>query len=217
MARKALFDSYWQTLKPEGVPLVEESLLAAVEWLAGLTSAADWIGSNPDWFSLEERADSLIEHFEQGNVLAAQALEEIGWTHYRVLLQEKTTTDCLIARIVNHEARPLQSEGDRLLADVRGPALLLVEVPMGEGKTELAFLAYLRLQAATRHRSLYVALPTQATGNALFDRARTFLKAFYERQPLDIQLVHGGAQVNERVQCLRGIYGEGDESVSLAA
>jgi CRISPR-associated endonuclease/helicase Cas3 len=217
MARKALFDSYWQTLTPEGVPLAEELSLAAAEWLAGLTSVADWIGSNPDWFSLEERADSLVEHFEQGKVLAAQALEEIGWIHYRVLLQEKATTDCLIARIVNHEARPLQVEGDRLLADVRGPALLLVEAPMGEGKTELAFLAHLRLQAANRHRGLYVALPTQATGNALFDRARTFLKAFNDQQPLDIQLVHGGALLNERVQRLRGIYGEGDESVSSAA
>ena len=77
-------------------------------------------------------------------------------------------------------ARPLQVEGDRLLSGVQGPALLLVEAPMGEGKTELAFLAHLRLQAANQHRGLYVALPTQATGNALFERALTFLRAFSE-------------------------------------
>ncbi|GAB3393408.1 CRISPR-associated helicase Cas3' [Azotobacter armeniacus] len=219
-ARKVLFDSYWQTLAPEGVPAAEELPLAAVEWLAGLTSVADWIGSNPDWFPLGERADSLVEHFEHARKLAALALREIGWTSYRALLQEEATTDCLIGRIVDREgldARPLQKEGDRLLADVQGPTLLLVEAPMGEGKTELAFLAHLRLQAVNRHRGLYVALPTQATGNALFDRSLTFLKAFNDRQPLDVQLVHGGALLDERVQRLRGIHGEGDDSVGSAA
>lgn len=224
-AREALFDSYWQTLAPQGVPEAGELPLAAVEWLAGLTSVADWIGSNPDWFPPGERADSLTEHYRRAKELAARALREIGWTPYRALLQEAMSTDDLISGIVRREgmaARPLQAEGDRLLADARGPSLLLVEAPMGEGKTELAFLAHLRLQAANRHRGLYVALPTQATGNALFDRALTFLQAFndrqpLDRQPLDIQLVHGGALLDERVQRLRGIHGETDDSVGSAA
>lgn len=220
VARQAVFDSYWQTLAPQGVPEAGELPLAAVEWLAGLTSVADWIGSNPEWFPPGERADSLSEHYRQARALAAQALQAIGWRPYRALLPAAASTDDLIGRIVGRAglpARPLQAEGDRLLADARGPSLLLVEAPMGEGKTELAFLAHLRLQAANDHRGLYVALPTQATGNALFDRALTFLRAFNDRQPLDIQLVHGGALLEERVQRLRGIYGETDDSVGSAA
>ena len=88
---------------------------------------------------------------------------------------------------------------------------------MGEGKTELAFLAHLRLQAANQHRGLYVALPTQATGNALFNRALTFLHGFSGDTALDVQLVHGGAGLNEQVLALRGIYGAEGESVSSSA
>lgn len=77
-------------------------------------------------------------------------------------------------------------------------------------------LAHLRLQAVNRHRGLYVVLPTQAAGNALFERALTFLKAFDGQQPLDIQLVHGGALLDEHVQRLRGIHGERDDSAGSA-
>lgn len=218
-ARKVLFDCFWRTLAPPGLPATEELPLAAVEWLAGLTSVADWIGSNVDWFPLGERGDSFAGHFAEASTLAAQALKEIGWTRSTALLKEWPSVDDLVGRIVGRlgiRARALQVEGDRLLREARGPALLLVEAPMGEGKTELAFLAHLRLQALNQHRGLYVALPTQATGNALFDRAVTFLHAFGDGQRLDVQLVHGGAAMDERVQRLRGIHGEAGENVGAA-
>lgn len=219
-AREALFDAYWKTLAPEIAPQAEELPLAAVQWLAGLTSVADWIGSNPDWFPFGARDDSFMAHFGQAKSLAAQALQEIGWARHRSLLTEDTIADLLISRIVGRvgiTARPLQAEGDRLLGSARGPTLLLVEAAMGEGKTELAFLAHLRLQAVNAHRGLYVALPTQATGNALFDRALTFLRAFNHRQQLDIQLVHSGSMLDERVQRLRGISGERVDDIGSAS
>ncbi len=219
-AREVLFDSYWRALAPAGVPALEELSTPAVEWLAGLTSVADWIGSNPDWFPLGEREDSLAGHFAVARALAQRALREIGWMAYRPLLSAPASTDALVGQIVGRAgiaARSLQVEGDRLLLEAQGPALLLVEAPMGEGKTELAFLAHLRLQAGNAHRGLYVALPTQATGNALFDRALTFLQAFKDDQALDIQLVHGGAMLDERVPRLRGISGTRGDDVGSAA
>ena len=219
-ARQALFLAYWQTLSPQGVPVGESLPLPAVEWLAGLTSVADWIGSNVDWFPLGERADSLADHFAEARSRAEEALKQIGWVSAQPLLTEHQGADALIGRIVGRTglgARPLQAEGDRLLCSAQGPTLLLVEAPMGEGKTELAFLAHLRLQAGNAHRGLYVALPTQATGNAMFDRGLTFLRAFGEQQRLDIQLVHGGAMLDKRVQRLRGIYGERKDDVSSSA
>ncbi|MGI0809733.1 CRISPR-associated helicase Cas3' [Pseudomonas aeruginosa] len=219
-AREEILRSYWQALAPKGQPALDELSLAAVNWLAGLTSAADWIASNPEWFVLGERGfDDLDDYYQHACALAQSALQQIGWHTYRPLLTQVLNTDALLARIVGRPqlaARPLQQTGDRLLRNVQGPALLLVEAPMGEGKTELAFLAHLRLQAANGHRGLYVALPTQATGNALFKRALTFLEQFADG-PLDIQLVHGGSAMNEEVRHLRGIDHSPGESLSASA
>ena len=219
-ARKEILFGYWQVLAPEGRPALDELSLAAVNWLAGLTSVADWIASNPDWFAPGERGfDGLHDYYQNACALAQSALQQIGWRTYRPLLTQALDTDELLARIVGRPqlvARPLQQTGDSLLRSVQGPALLLVEAPMGEGKTELAFLAHLRLQAANGHRGLYVALPTQATGNALFKRALTFLEQFADG-PLDIQLVHGGAAMNEEVRHLRGIDHSPGESLSASA
>lgn len=217
-ARRVLFDVYWQVLAPRGQPIADALPLPAVQWLAGLTSVADWIGSNPEWFPLGERHDDPGAYYQDALVRAEKALQAIGWKGYRAMLDVASDSDTLISRIVGLpsalHARPLQREADALLDSLQGPALLLVEMPMGEGKTELAFLAHLRLQAANQHRGLYVALPTQATGNAMFERALTFLRAFAGGTHIDMQLIHGGASMNEQVLRLRGIDDSSDESVS---
>lgn len=220
-ARQEIFAAYWAALAPQGAPTREDLSTPAVEWLAGLTSVADWIGSNPEWFPPGERQDDLQAYFQQAQALAEKALQCIGWNRFQPLLNGDAPTSTLLGRVTGQgralTARPLQVEGEQLLADVQGPALLLVEAPMGEGKTELAFLAHLRLQAANRHRGLYVALPTQATGNALFKRALTFLREFSGDATLDMQLVHGGASLDKDVQHLRDVNHSAAESVTASA
>jgi CRISPR-associated endonuclease/helicase Cas3 len=80
---------------------------------------------------------------------------------------------------------------------------LLVEAPMGEGKTEAALYAHLELQRRLGHRGLYVALPTKATGNAMFSRVLKFLRGQRCDRPLDMQLLHGGALLNDDFQKLK--------------
>lgn len=215
-AREELLAAYWSVLAPEGVPALGECGLPIVNWLAGLTSVADWIASNPQWFPLGERADDLVAYHHEAMRLADLALPQLGWHAWRPLLQAPANVTQLLPRIIGRDGvtpRPLQEAAEALLGRAQGPSLLLVEAPMGEGKTELAFLAHLHLQAANAHRGLYVALPTQATGNALFERAQTFLRSF-AAGPLDVQLVHGGASMNAALAALRGageIQGVGDE------
>jgi CRISPR-associated endonuclease/helicase Cas3 len=218
-ARCEILDTYLKAFDPGEGPTVAELPLPAVAWLAGLTSIADWIGSNPDWFPIRERADTVAAHFAEAKLLARRALDAIGWPDFRPLLHTEEVTDTLVSRILVRSteavtARPLQRAADRLLSQFSGPALMVVEAPMGEGKTELALLAYLRLQAANGHRGLYVALPTQATGNAMFDRALEFLRGFAPDLQLDIQLAHGGALLDERIHRLRGVNDSPAESVA---
>ncbi len=220
-ARGEIFSNYIDTLLPERTATdadlgSEAPRLATLAWLAGLTSVADWIGSNTDWFPPGERAASLADHHARSLQLADAALDAIGWWSHHALLAGAVGTDELIASIVGQPglaARALQTAADMLLHVADAPVLLIVEAPMGEGKTELALLAHLRLQAKLGHRGLYLALPTQATGNAMFDRTLAFLRAFGAGQRLDLQLAHGGALLDDRLIELRGIHGEAGDTV----
>ncbi len=221
-ARTQLLEAYLAALLPDTPSATDEIALPIAAWLAGLVSVADWIGSNQDWFPPGEHAETLAGHYANALELAERALDDIGWPGFRPLVAEGGDTDALIGRILGRAseptvARPLQLAADRLLANTDGPVLMIVEAPMGEGKTELAFLTHLRLQAANGHRGLYVALPTQATGNAMFDRALVFLNGFAPDIHLDIQLVHGGAMLDERVHKLRGVNASEDESIASSA
>ncbi len=156
-AREALLDSYIGALTPFTWPATAQLDVTAASWLAGLTSLADWIGSNPPWFPAGERADVLTDYHQYARELAKRALKDIGWPAFALLLTNSADTDALVSCILGRpdqsiSARPLQRAADRLLEDRTGPLLMIVEAPMGEGKTELAFLAHLRLQCANGHR-----------------------------------------------------------------
>jgi CRISPR-associated endonuclease/helicase Cas3 len=88
---------------------------------------------------------------------------------------------------------------------------------MGSGKTEAALYASLMLQNQVGHRGFYVALPTQATGNAMFERVgQKFLSKLGYTQPPDLQLIHGAALLDHRFEQMRLQIGEeakADQSV----
>ncbi|MFM7727978.1 MAG: hypothetical protein ACKO7B_14855, partial [Flavobacteriales bacterium] len=71
-----------------------------------------------------------------------------------------------------------------------GPSLVVIEAPMGEGKTEAA------LSCAFGTRGVYLAMPTHATSNALFPRLTAFLEAtpFPDgaRPPIALSHANGG-------------------------
>lgn len=56
----------------------------------------------------------------------------------------------------------------------RGPGLVLVTAPTGDGKTEAALFAASVLGRAAGARGLYFALPTMATADAMFPRVQRF-------------------------------------------
>jgi CRISPR-associated endonuclease/helicase Cas3 len=75
------------------------------------------------------------------------------------------------------------------------PALVIVEAPMGEGKTEAALYVADRGNAALGMRGHYVALPTQATSNQMFGRVCDFLQTRYPDEVVNAQLLHGHASL----------------------
>lgn len=167
--------------------------------LAGLTSFADWIGSNQDHFAFEPVVDDLAAYYARSLDKANTALDTIGWRERKPL----RSTPIQFSQVPfgkkgqTYAPRPLQQAVVELLQEPTQPTLLLIEAPMGEGKTEAAFYAHIRLQQSLAHRGMYVALPTRATGNAMFSRTSGFLERMGRAEPVDLQLLHGSALLNK--------------------
>ena len=206
--RHELYDAVCAALKVPAPPNIQSFSGGPYMRLAGLTSFADWIGSS---FELERfehaHLDDPAAYFEQARALAREKLDQIDWKTRTPL----STLALTFAEVFGYMAsggqvfqpRPLQISTEALLAEVTAPTLLLVEAPMGEGKTEIALYSHLSLQRQLGHRGLYIALPTQATGNAMFRRTLTFLEEVAGGRPLDLQLLHGGKELSRDFQTLR--------------
>lgn len=200
-ARAAVHSALLEVFQPGAVPAKADLTGPDFMLLAGLTSFADWIGSNEDWFTFGSPED--CEHpsvwYERRMRIAAGALDAINWKARTPLIESRGTFEDLIG----HAPRPLQAATAKVIAELIDPPVILIEAPMGEGKTEAAFYAHSELQRRFGHRGMYVALPTQATGNAMFKRAITFLGRFSEHRELDLQLLHGAKSLSDDFQRLR--------------
>lgn len=205
-ARRDLFEALLDVFRPDKLPTKRKLSGPDFMLLSGLTSFADWIGSNEDWFPFgtPEDCTDLHEWFEKRRTCAEQALDAIGWGHRTPLSSGPKT----FQQVLKFPPRPLQQAVADALAVLRNPAIVLVEAPMGEGKTEAAFFAHLELQRRFGHRGLYVALPTKATGNAMFKRTLKFLRDQGMDRKLDLQLLHGGALLNDTFRGIKvsGVY-----------
>ena len=79
-----------------------------------------------------------------------------------------------------------------------GPALFVIEDETGSGKTEAALMLAHRLMRSGRAEGLYVALPTMATSNAMFDRlAPTHRNLFSAADAPSISLAHSARWFHE--------------------
>ena len=72
-----------------------------------------------------------------------------------------------------------------------GPALMIVEAPTGEGKTEAALALLDEFGSIQGLRGGYFALPTQATSNSHYRRTRVFLQQRFPGDRVQLQLLHG--------------------------
>lgn len=180
-------------------PRPQAMTAAAFYRLAGLTSFADWIGSSQQFFSFEPEVGDLTDYYRRSVAKAEDALEVIHWRERKPLCEQPVAFNQIAFDQdgKTYHPRPLQQVVVELLEDSTAPTLLLIEAPMGEGKTEAAFYSHIRLQQTLGHRGMYIALPTRATGNAMFKRTVGFLEGMGRKEPVDLQLLHGATLLND--------------------
>jgi CRISPR-associated endonuclease/helicase Cas3 len=172
---------------------------------AGFVTVADWIGSNEYHFPHAGRLAaaplpvSLAKYAALAELEAAQALRTVRMDPFSgatdALTRRRTFGELFPNTPVPRDAQQAVIElGDRL----SGPALVILEAPMGEGKTEAA-LYLADIWASTQDRQgMYIALPTQATSNQMFDRVLRYLdRRFADADYVAAHLIYGEAALDE--------------------
>ncbi|MDX3851332.1 type I-E CRISPR-associated protein Cse1/CasA [Streptomyces sp. AK02-01A] len=93
--------------------------------------------------------------------------------------------------------RPVQDAAVRMARTMPEPGLLVIEAPMGEGKTEAALAVAEIFAARTGAGGCFVALPTRATGDAMFSRLLNWLKHLPGEEQRSVFLAHAKAVLND--------------------
>ncbi len=185
-------------LFPDQTPLRRRTPaeLATLSWaVAGLAVLADWIGSSRDWFPYRAPEQSLAEYWDYARSQAQVAVAEAGVLPSAVPAQISAAR--LLPAHIAEQLSPLQSFATTVdLAN--GPTLAIIEDVTGSGKTEAALLLAARLLAAGNASGIFIALPTMATANAMYDRlGGIYRKLFDDDETPSLVLAHGRTALHE--------------------
>lgn len=157
--------------------------------LGGLTSVADWIGSLQDVFSYAPPWPTAQGYWLVALARAEQVLDQAG---FRVPTTH--TPRSFEALFAPFSPWPLHTQANMIAANLDTPSLIVVEAPMGEGKTEAALVIADAAAGRLGQDGLFIGLPTRATANQMFERTRRFLEATHEGLAT-LLLAHGEASL----------------------
>ena len=165
--------------------------------LTAIVILADWIASNEEYFPYRAIDIGQPERTAQGwRQVALPPRWQAG--------DLPTDIDAFYrSRFADRPPRPLQETAVRVARGLDGPSIMIVEAPMGEGKTEAALLAA-EVIAERDGGGLVFALPTRATSDAMLTRVLAWLRRVADRDDaaLDLGLGHGKSRFAPEFQNL---------------
>ncbi len=174
--------------------------------LAGHIVLCDWIASAEDFYCDPRflNVDDPEQYLATARNVARDRIERIG-LHRRSQMGKPA---CIVAK-----PRPIQQT---LLDKDIPPGLVIIEAPMGEGKTEAAWILAEKWRDKG-YRGMYMALPTMATSDSLYSR---YLNDYLDKLENggNAKLVHGMAWLRDEQEPEKPPeVGEPGEDLSLAA
>lgn len=169
--------------------------------LTGLLIMADWIASNTLFFPLLS-VDSMEPEYENYPNRVEQAWEQVDFTE--IWKSERNTyDDDTFENSFNFLPSSVQRAVLDIVQNLQKPGLLILEAPMGCGKTEAALASAELLAEKCKKKGLFFGLPTQATANGIFPRILNWAEKQSEEFYHSVQLQHGSADLNETFQSIQ--------------
>ncbi|MFF0479422.1 CRISPR-associated helicase Cas3' [Streptomyces sp. NPDC004284] len=166
--------------------------------LTGLVIVADWIASNPELFPYYPQ--DVPRSSAERAAAAWRGLDlPASWRPTEPPADVRELFASRFALPKGAEARPVQVAAVELARSMTAPGLMVIEAPMGEGKTEAALAVAEIFAARSGAGGVFFALPTMATGNAMFPRLLKWLKRLpsLKGQRHSVLLAHSKSALND--------------------
>ncbi len=177
-------------------PKESEELNALLLLITGLSTTADWIASNQEFFPFCKIQLDLSGYLKKSNERALSALKTLGWLGWKADEDVLSFTDMFQGFIPNST----QKSVIELTENLQSPFLMIIEAPTGSGKTEAALYTADTTIQKDKKAGIYIAMPTQATSNQMYHRMRSYLSRRYSDTDINLHLVHGAAQLQKNFQ-----------------
>ncbi|MGI6009625.1 MAG: CRISPR-associated helicase Cas3' [Methanomethylophilus sp.] len=159
--------------------------------LSGLVIMADWISSNEAWFPYDIGCDAGDEAFR---ARVGSAAEKLSLTD--AWAGDVPAAEDIFRERFGFEARPFQAAVAEAACEMRSPGVMVIEAPMGEGKTEAALAAAEILAHRFGAGGIMFALPTQATSDGVFPRVEKWIGEVSGGSRHTVFLAHGKSRYN---------------------
>ena len=192
--------------------------------LSGLLIMADWIASNEEYFPLFSLQNEVDHELDDATVNQEDRKKEETQISERVesawlkWTQNQTweATQLFDAKQAYQNSfhfmpRDFQEKVFTEIAGAEDIGLVILEAPMGCGKTEAALMTAEQLAGKQQCAGVFFGLPTQASSNGIFPRVESWVDSLGQenQEKLSLRLSHGKAALNEEFQTLSRNYSEG--------
>lgn len=166
--------------------------LQAQTLVTAVVIVADWMASNQDLFPY------LDDHDASARVRAAVHTLRLPQP-WAPTIPGSEATSLLHRRFpcLTGEARSVQQALMTTSLTMDETGLIILEAPMGVGKTEASLMAAECIASRFGHGGIFFGLPTMATANPMFDRILSWLGTAVGSHDASISLAHGKAGLND--------------------
>ncbi|GLY68779.1 CRISPR-associated helicase Cas3' [Amycolatopsis taiwanensis] len=158
-----------------------------------------------DWLASDERNFGGIDQPSGVSICAARERARMAWSKLGLRGgwrpdQLYVGEDVVEARF-GVPARGVQEAALCLAREMLAPGLMLVEAPMGEGKTKAALAAAEVLAERFGADGIFIGMPTQATSDPMYEQVLGWVRSIDPDVP--VGLLHGKRQFNPTWRALR--------------
>ena len=192
--------------------------------LSGLLIMADWIASNEEYFPLFSLQNEVDHELEDATVNQEDKKKEetqiservesawLKWTQNQTW-EATQFFDAKQAYQISFHFMPRDFQ-EKVFTEIAGAediGLVILEAPMGCGKTEAALMTAEQLAGKQQCAGVFFGLPTQASSNGIFPRVESWVDSLGQenQEKLSLRLSHGKAALNEEFQSLSRNCSEG--------